>query len=110
MTESVGKRRLKDSKVFTWQGGLHSGREENDSQQTNLPRDGGRGGRKGDVTLLFNWLVVDETHGVLVLDDPFDELSLGEALCRGNEAKRDESEAVLRPGRVHLTKARMTQA
>ena len=33
VTESIGKRRLKDSKVFTRQGCLHSGREENKSEQ-----------------------------------------------------------------------------
>lgn len=45
-------------------------------------REGGRGGTKRDVSLLFRRLVVDEAHRVLVLDDPFDELSLGQALCK----------------------------
>lgn len=45
-------------------------------------RESGRGGTKRDVSLLFSRLVVDEAHGVLVLDDPFDELSLGQALCK----------------------------
>lgn len=31
---------------------------------------------------------MDETHGVVVFDDPFDELSLGEALCGGGGRKQ----------------------
>lgn len=73
---------------------IQEGRRTNPSEgeKKNLPRKGGRGGRKREVTLLFGRFVVDETHGVLVFDDPFDELSLGEALCRRSEEKRDESE------------------
>lgn len=62
-----------------------SGREEKASEQRgkSLMREGGRGGTKRDASLLFSRLVVDEAHGVLVLDDAFDELSLGQALCKG---------------------------
>ena len=31
---------------------------------------------------------MDETHGVLVFDDPFDELSLGEALCGATKQRQ----------------------
>lgn len=47
-----------------------------------LMREGGRGGTKREGSLLFSRFVVDEAHGVLVFDDPFDELSLGQALCK----------------------------
>lgn len=72
---------------------IQEGRRTNPSKGgKSLLREGGRGGTKREVTLLFHRFVVDETHGVLVFDDPFDELPLGEALCGRNAAKRDESQ------------------
>lgn len=67
-----------------------SGRKEKASEQRgkSLMREGGRGGTKRDVSLLLRRLVVDETHRVLVLDDPFDELSLGQALCKRSRCIR----------------------
>lgn len=61
-----------------------------------LLREGGRGGTKREATSLFGRLVVDETHGVVVFDDPFDELSLGEALCGGEGSRERWTFALVR--------------
>lgn len=61
-------------------------------------RESGRGGTKREVSLLFSRLVVDEAHRVLVLDDPFDELSLGQALCKPRRRIRHGSVTGARVG------------
>lgn len=55
MTESVGKRRLKDSKVFTWQVCLLPGTEKNESEQRGKESTEGRreGGEVQKEKLLF---------------------------------------------------------
>lgn len=49
---------------------------------------------------------MDETHGVFVFDDPFDELSLREALCGGRGGGRKQRKMMnLRLGEGDLTRA-----
>lgn len=55
---------------------------------------GSRGGggiwgqvRVGEVgmTLLFNWLVVDKTHCIIIFNHSLDELSFGQSLCEAGK-------------------------
>lgn len=61
-----------------------AGTQEGASEQRGegILRERGREGTKREASLLFSRFVVDEAHRVLVFDDPFDELPLGEALCK----------------------------
>lgn len=53
-----------------------------DSKESNeRKKEGGEIGR----SLLFDWLIVDKTHCILIFNHSFDELSLSQSLCEGKK-------------------------